>query len=94
MPYKMSQYLSQKFESSHVDWVIKGEVDSQARGPPNFGPPTVVQKKKKKLKKNRGYDIIPSHVSRCLNNQQHDMMVGEVEVGVLKSSHEVYVSDI
>lgn len=48
---------------------------------------------KKKLNKNSGYDVTPSHVSICMNNQQHDMMVGEVEVGVLKSSHNVYVSD-
>lgn len=46
---------------------------------------------KKKL--NNGYDIIPSRVSKRVNNQHHNMMVGEVEVGVLKSIHEVYVSD-
>lgn len=47
----------------------------------------------KKLKKNSGYDIITSQVSRCLNNQQHDMMVCEAETSGLKFIHRVYVSD-
>lgn len=32
-------------------------------------------------------------MSRCVNNQQHDMNVGEAETGVLRSIHKVYVSD-
>lgn len=40
-----------------------------------------------------GYDITPSHVARCVINQQHDMMFGKIEAGVLKSSHKVYVLD-
>lgn len=30
---------------------------------------------------------------RCMDNQQHDIMVGKAETGVLKSSHNMYVSD-
>lgn len=88
----MSQHLSLKSELSHVDWVIKGKDDGQDGGPPNFEQPIVVEKKKPK--KNSSYDIIPSHVSRCMNNQKHNMMSGEEEVGVLKSNHKVNVSDI
>lgn len=47
----------------------------------------------KNLKKNNGYDIIPSHVSKCVNNQRHGMMVGEAETGVLKFNQKVYTSD-
>lgn len=88
---KMYQHISQKSELSHKDCIIKGKDDDQDEGPPNFEQPMVIQKKN--MNTNSEYDTILSHVSGCLNNQQHDMMFGEVETGVLKSSHKVYVSD-
>lgn len=91
MPDNMYQHLSQKSELSHVDWVIKGRVDGKDEGPPILEQPTMVQKNK--VNKNSGYGIITSHMSRCMNNQQHDMMVCEAEAGVLKFIYNVYVSD-
>ncbi|CAI8598315.1 unnamed protein product [Vicia faba] len=40
----MSQHLTQDFELSHEDRVIKGKADGQDEGLPNFERPSVVQK--------------------------------------------------
>lgn len=80
--------------------VIEGKTDGQARGPPNIKQPTVVQKKKKKLKKNNDYGIIlpiriPYHTIGVVINQKYDIVFGEagtsVTFSVLKSSYNLYV---
>ncbi|CAI8586344.1 unnamed protein product [Vicia faba] len=75
--------------------IIEGKVYFQDGGPPNFEQPTLGRKNK--LKK-IGHGIIHlnrmnSHKSKSVINQRHDMMTGEEEVGVLKSSHKIYVLD-
>lgn len=108
MSYKMIQHLTHASELPRMNFirlkqevVIEGKTDGQVGGLPNNEHPTVVQKKK--LKKKNDYDIIlpigvTSHIFRVLINQNHDIVLGEVGIGVplsrLNLSNKMCVLDI
>lgn len=66
-------------EVTHEDCVIKGKADGQDESRPNFEQPT-------RVRENGGNSC--SHIYESMTNQQHIMMLNELEVGALK-----FVSD-
>lgn len=80
---QMVKHMSQKSEVTHEDCVTEGKVDGQDEGPLNVKQHNVVQ-----IRENNGYDRSPSPIYESMANQQHVMVLNELEAGELE-----YVSD-